>query len=616
MREMKCKKMHRDVIVIRGSIFRCLTLCLLFAFLLMGCGGNPSESKESGSAQETAAVSVPEDTKEELSVSDLLKSVMTLKNDIEAALDDIKDDDLISAKNKIDCVSQNTETIRASLDVTMENLGDSMPSLQVQLEGIQDLLDLVDLSTETVLKPLMEQIQEYPVSEMRSGDGVSTKLICEYLDFAESLMPDIKVLVEQANTVDFSLVDSEGVIAGYLETANDLLEMYRKDSSVFARLKSIFGADGDRLYVVAAQNSAEIRASGGFPGAIGTIRIKDGVLVQEDFKKVYSVLSSYTPAEANITNTEFRLFHGGLSAPRDADYCPDFERVAYIWALGYEAAQKEHVDGVISMTPSVVQKLLAAMEEEIKLFDGTVLNGDNAVKTLQHDLYFKYFSNDYVSGREVIIDQLFADTAKKTMQKLMENLVLSDLMEYLAVANESIEDRTFMLWMNDEAEQAILAELGWNGGLNTDPEKPQAGIYYNCTVASKMGWFLVMDTQIGERFKNEDGSYTYPVTVTLSNAITQDELRSASSYITGGSGGAIGGSAYFFAPAGGTVSDFTTSNCVSIRNETYHDLQLGYMQIFNIYPDTPVTVTYNVTTAPGVETPLTLSKTPTVQEYH
>ena len=152
------------------------------------------------------------------------------------------------------------------------------------------------------------------------------------------------------------------------------------------------------------------------------------------------------------------------------------------------------------------------MEEEIKLFDGTVLNGDNAVKTLQHDLYFKYFSNDYVSGREVIIDQLFADTAKKTMQKLMENLVLSDLMEYLAVANESIEDRTFMLWMNDEAEQAIIAELGWNGGLNTDPEKPQAGIYYNCTVASKMGWFLVMDTQIGERFKNEDGSYTYPVT--------------------------------------------------------------------------------------------------------
>ena len=173
-----------------------------------------------------------------------------------------------------------------------------------------------------------------------------------------------------------------------------------------------------------------------------------------------------------------------------------------------------------------------------------------------------------------------------------------------------------MLWMEDEGDQAILAKLGWNGGLNTDPENPQAGIYYNCTVASKMGWFLIMDTEIGERVKNEDGSYTYPITVTFSNDMTKEELRSASSYITGGNGGAIGGSAYFFAPAGGTVSDFSTSNSISVQLETYHDLQLGYMHIFNIYTNKPVTVTYNVTTAPGVETPLTISKTPTTQEYH
>lgn len=601
-----------------GSFFYCLCICLMLAFLLVGCG-KPDESLPSGeadSAQMGDETSVPEETKRELSVTDLLKAVMTLKDDMETAVDDIKGGELDSADAKIEGVSQKTDTIRQSLDVTMENLGDSLPSLQTQMENIQDLLDLVDLASEKVLQPAIRQLQNHPVAEMRSGDGVSTKLICEYLDFAESLMPDIEVLVEQANSVDLSLVDSEGKIAGYLETTNELLELYRKDNSVISRMKSVFGADGDRLYVIAAQNSAEIRASGGFPGAIGTMRIRDGVLVMEDFKKVYDVLSSYTPAEAKITNIENLLFHGGLSAPRDADYCPDFERVAYIWALGYEAAQGEHVDGVISMTPSIVQKLLSVTGEEIKLFDGTVLNGDNAVKVLQHDLYFKYFSNDYVSGRTVISDQLFADAAKKTMQKLMENMELSDLTGYLSIAKDSFQDRTLMMWMDNETEQEIIAKLGWNGGLNTDPEKPQAGVYYNCTVASKMGWFLIMDAQIGERVKNEDGSYTYPITVTFSNDMTSEELRTASSYISGGNGGAIGGSAYFFAPAGGTVSDFTTNNGVAIENETYHDLQLGYMRIFNIYPDKPVTVTYNVTTAPGVDTPLTLSQTPTVQDYH
>ena len=597
--------------------FRCLIVGLLLVFLLAGCGKNPSDpTAESGSAQDTAPASVPEETQAELSVTDLLKAVVTLKDDMETVLDDIQENNLDAAKAKIDSISEKTQTIRTSLDVTMNNLGDSLPSLQTQLKGIQDLLDLLDLATEKVLKPTMEQLQEYPFSDLRSGDGVSTKLLCDYLDFAESLMPDVEVLVEQANSVDFSLVDSEGKIAGYLETANEMLEMYHMDSAVFARLKSVFGADGDRLYVVAAQNSAEIRASGGFPGAVGTIRIQDGVLVLEDFKKVYSVLSSYTPAEAKVTNTESRLFHGGLSAPRDADYCPDFERVAYIWALGYEAAQREHVDGVISVTPCVVQRLLAAMEKEIKLFDGTVLDGENAVKVLQHDLYFKYFGRDYVPARETVSDQLFADAAKKTMQKLMENMDLSDMTKYLSVAKDSFADRTLMLWMEDEAEQAIIQKLGWNGGLNTDPENPQAGVYYSCTVASKMGWFLVMDIEVGDRVKNEDGSYTYPMTVTLSNAITQDELHSAGSYITGGAGGAIGGSAYFFAPAGGTVSDFTASNNITIRTDTYHDLELGYTGSFHIRADTPVTVTYNVTTAPGVETPLTISQTPTVQAYH
>lgn len=590
-----------------------LTAFLLLAVLLTGCT-NPFEPD---SVEETNPdVQTQEETKGELSVTELLKAVVTLKDDVETALDDIKSGELTSAQLKIERVSQKTQTIRDSLELTMEGLGDSLPSLQVQLENIQDLLNLLDLTSDTILNPLIQQMLAHPVSEMRVGDGVRTEVICSYLDFVESLMPDIDVLVEQANSVDMSLVDSEGKLAEYLEKANSLLEIYHSDSSVFASLKAIFGAEGDRVYLVAAQNSAEIRASGGFPGAVGTMRIQDGVLILEDFKKVYDVLSTYTPAAANITSTETNLFHGGLSAPRDADYCPDFERVAYIWALGYEAAQGEHLDGVISMTPSVVQKLLSAMGEEIKLFDGTVLNGDNAVKVLQHDLYFKYFSNDYVSGREVIADQLFADTAKKTMQKLMENLELSDLTQYASIARECFQDRTLMLWMDDEVEQAIVAELGWNGGLNTDPENPQAGIYYNCTAASKMGWFLIIDTQIGDGVQNEDGSYTYPITVTFSNDMTQEELRAASSYISGGNGGAITGSAYFFAPAGGTVSNFTTDNGLAIEITEYHDLQLGYMRSFNIYSNKPVTVTYQVTTAPGVDTPLTLSMTPTTQEYH
>lgn len=594
--------------------------CMMLICVLTGCKKVSAPEQEefqiSGVAAESSqhAVEETEAPIKEMSVTDLLKAVATLKDDLETALEAVKDNSLDIARSKTEGLAGKTETIRSSLSVTLENLGDSSPSIQKELQNIQRLLNLTDQLAEKLLMPVIDMMEQYSSAQMQENGNVRIKMLCEYLDFAETLMPEIEALLKSAAETDISLVDSDGDIERYLKTAGELVEEYHKNPEVLSILKAILGNGEDRSYLVAAQGSAEIRASGGFPGAMGVLRLQNDDLVLEDFKRVYDLLSDYTPSEANITMTENRLFHYGLQAPRDADYCPDFERVAYIWALGYRTAQGETVDGVISMTPAFVQRMLAAMDEEIKLFDGTVVNGDNAVRVLQHDLYFKYFGKGYIEANKVVSDQLFADAAKKTMQKFQENMELSDLMAYLSVAKESIEDRTLLLWMADEEEQDVIRQLGWHGGLNEDPEKPQAGVYYNLTVACKMGWFLVMDTQIGERVKNEDGSYTYPITVTLTNTITEDEYNSVNYYVTGGNR-YLGGSTYFFAPAGGTVSDFSTSNQVKVSIETYHDLQVGHMQMFNIYPGQPVTITYQVTTAPGVETPLEFSKTPTLQEY-
>lgn len=583
-----------------------------------GCGKKKEENlhPEWLDASDSTASTTEEPVKE-LTVVELMKAILSLKGDTEGVVDAVEAGEIPQAREKLASISQNTGAVKLSLDRTIESLGDGMPAMREQMEGAKELLNLLDMVCEKLLEPAIDQMEKNPASQMQTEDGIDTKWLCGYLDFAQSLMPDIQAVVEKANTVDLSLIDSDGEMTGYLQKANDLLALYEKDSTVTDRVKAMLGNEGDRVYLLAAQNSAEIRASGGFPGAMGVIRITDGVLTVEDFHKVYDVLSSYTPTQAAITVQENNLFHGGLSAPRDADYCPDFERVAYIWALGYETQQNEHIDGVISATPAVVQRILAAMDQEVKLFDGTVLNGDNAVKVLQHDLYFDYFSNNnFVASRGVVADQLFADAAKKTMQTVTGELDTGKLMGLLSVAGDSFEDRTLMLWMEDAQEQELLQKLNWNGGLNTDPEKPQAGIYYNCTVASKMGYFLVMDVQMGEAKRNDDGSYTYPMTVTFSNDITPEEIQLASSYITGGVGGAIGGSAYFFAPAGGTVSDFTTNNGTNVELHNYHDLELGYIRPFQIRNGSPVVVTYNVTTAPGVEAPLTLSMTPTVQDYH
>lgn len=237
------------------------------------------------------------------------------------------------------------------------------------------------------------------------------------------------------------------------------------------------------------------------------------------------------------------------------------------------------------------------------------------MKALQYDLYFQYFGTEYVEGRYSLADSLFSEAARKIMECLLEHMDGTGAKACLDVVKESVADRTMLFWMADSDEQSLAQALGCSGGLNRDPASPQAGVYYSCTLASKMGWYLQMDTTMGQPRKNADGSFSYPITVVLTNTMTQEEFQQAGWYITGGAGGAIEGSVYFFAPAGGTVTDFQTDHVVPVQTDTYHDLDLGYMTSFQIGMGKAVTVTYTVTTAPGAGE-LTFSTTPTLQAYH
>lgn len=593
-----------------------LSVALLMLLMFTGCRGK-TVPEETSSVTDPAATTVAatEAVAEEMSVTDLMKTILTIKGDLKAVLECMEAGEAEQAEVLLDTVAQSTQTLRRSLNATVINLGESAPSLRKQLENLQRVLDLADMVTEGLLRPAVAHLKDYPASGIRVGDGVRTDWLIRYVDFAESRMPQMEKILAFASTVDLSPVDSDGDVQEMLVKAGAFMEISRENPELFSWIRTLLGADGDRLYLVAAQNSAEIRASGGYPGSMGTIRVRDGVLTLEDFRTAAEAMVSTTPKGIVITVQERSLFSflGGMQTPRDADLCPDFERVGAIWAAAYEEKNRETVDGVITMTPHIVQRLLAVLDTRVELADGLVLDGKNATKVLQHDIYFKYYTKDSAHKGYVDVDGLFAEAAHETMSAMLDNLSLPGLLRYLEVAKDSIADRTLMVWMKEEAVQSFVVEQGWSGGLNTDPEKPLAGVYFNCTAPSKMGWFLLMDAEMGEPVVNEDGSCTYRVTVTLSNNITEKERKNANHYITASLGGAIQGAAYFFAPAGGSVSDFAVTGGRTVLLETYRDWQLGYIGYLKIAPDQTVTVTYSVTTAPGVSEPLGFSMTPTAQ---
>ena len=105
----------------------------------------------------------------------------------------------------------------------------------------------------------------------------------------------------------------------------------------------------------------------------------------------------------------------------------------------------------------------------------------------------------------------------------------------------------------------------------------------------KLGWFLDIDTEIGEPVVNDDGTRTYDVTATYSNVLNNADKVNAGNYILGSYGGTITGYIHIFAPAGGTISDIKLAmveECIQVLTTTLMlhiclATQLFYMEHYN-----------------------------------
>ena len=492
-------------------------------------------------------------------------------------------------------------------------------------EKIQDLvslgrqlLEVAGPANENLLRPGLQLLAEHPFSSIKIDDGFDVKTILAYLDFVEECLPEIETLSQTLQSLDMSELDSSGKAVHYIEKLIELQALCDEYKEYIPAARVILGdGETDRFYLFPAQNSAEIRASGGFPGDVGSISIENGVLRIGSFISVYQAFSPYTSNKAHVTQQEIRLFTQRMYAPRDVDFCPDFERVGQIWAYAYEDQKKVHVDGIISATPIVVQKLLAAADASVELSNGMVLDGESATRILQRDLYFEYKSAGKLAYTDDdMTDLLFAETISKTMDVITSNLGPSTILKYVGVWKECIDERIIMLWMADPEEEDVMRQIGWSGSLNSDPNDPKLGLFFSSEQSSKMGYFFDMIPEIGEPTVNDDGSRTYQVTIKLNNVISKEEQRIGGTWILGRNYvGSIVGDLTVCAPAGGRIDDIRINIARSFWQETYQGLDVRFVQWLIIERNVPFTVTCTVTTAPGVETPLGIMSTPTCTNY-
>lgn len=490
-----------------------------------------------------------------------------------------------------------------------------IPYFGEDITTVKNLITALDGMADGILAPFAELIREYPISDLRVNEAdVNVALILRYLDFLDQVQPQMEEAAEKLGGAQLHMkVGSFEEYAEKMQSASHMLETVSKYKDL---LRSFLGNGEDRTYVLLAQNTAETRAAGGFPGSVGSITIQNGLLSIGSFMSVYDVMYNGMLAECGITDREVELFQYMYAGQaHDATFNPHFPKAAHIVKTAYDEVNGTYTNGVVSLTPQIIQDILAVTGNSFFLADGTYIDGTNATRTIERLLYLNYMADDFSAIKNnLYVDLLFAQTAAMAMKAMFENLNAETLLKYVDVIEKGFQQRTVMLWLQDPQEQQYCLAAGASGSLNFDPMNPQVGVYYSILDPSKLGMYLSIDTTIGEPAELPDGSLEYPVQVVLNNYLDEDGSWVSSTYILGNYGGGIMGYMYFFAPAGGSIYDFSVSDGRDVLYNEYEGLEVGYILDKILEPSDPLTVNFKVTTAPGAA-PLTLSQTQTLQNY-
>ena len=510
--------------------------------------------------------------------------------------------------------------VRDEIDGPLWGLAQAIPVVGGDVSSARRLVSAMDGLVSDALVPVADAASDaLPLSAATDGS----------LDLS-GVFGLCAAVYQAAPAVESASAAVEGIGSFRIGQLDDLLDELRGPLSELAeglstygdlvgQLPSMLGSDGQtRTYLVIAQNNVEIRSTGGFPGAWCTVTVTNGQISVGEVSNIQIFLPWQPENPLAITDEERLVFGDRISyIPGDANYDPDFPRVAELWSQFWERQTGVHVDGIVAMDPQMLQALLAVVGP-VQISDGSVLDGTNAAAVLSHDVYWNHMDDTDM------MDACFAEAATGAVDNLtaMAGSLTADTMRSLADAvGQGVEDGHLVVWMADGAQQAALGETGCTGSLPDDPAEPVAGIYLADDTWAKMGWWLDLDAQVTSSWDNADGSRGYAVTVSLANVATWDEINACNAYMTGSNSlkysvDDILTWIFLYAPAGGFISDVQVAGNVEgggLSEATHDGLQV-YYGLTHAQIGTGVTITYTVTTSPQAESELAFDITPTAQD--
>jgi hypothetical protein len=253
-------------------------------------------------------------------------------------------------------------------------------------------------------------------------------------------------------------------------------------------LPGIAGWNGQRRYLVLAEDPAELRPTGGFAGTYGIVTFSGGAITSHAFHNVLSL--DLAPGQPYVTPPAALKNHLLGQYPwqlADANWSPDFPTSAQDALRLYTLESGDaSVDGVFALTTYAIDDLLTVTGPiAVPEYGVTVSAGQTTLTALQftrqsrvagvdRKVFLQVFANE-------LLDAIFAVPSSRWPALLTQLGVISS-------------ERQAMAWFADPTEQALAATNGWDGSVRQDAGDYLYAVDANVAPTSK-GNFVTVRSQ-------------------------------------------------------------------------------------------------------------------------
>lgn len=331
-------------------------------------------------------------------------------------------------------------------------------------------------------------------------------------------------------------------------------------------VEDIAGSSGDRRYLIAVANSAEMRGSGGMILSYGVLASHGGKVTLVHLGPIDEIKLTSPETSASFP-TDFIRTYSGLAPTsdwRDANMMSDFTVDAPVLEAMYEHATGQHVDGVIQVDSAGLAAILAGVGPVATPDLGTVTAGNAVSVTLSaaYQLFpVRSTRQDYTG-----------EVARAAFERLTSGEFTSLKPLGIALIDAS-KQRHVLMYTDDPTDETAIRLLGFDGGL-----PPPSSDFTQLTIqnfgANKLDYYLTSSLRLSGQHPSETGSM---MTATIDLANTAPPGRSVPQEVFGPfspaqNAGEYDGLVTLYLPAGSflrassTDTSITTSPALGAQN--------------------------------------------------